>query len=101
MCFCYCGSVVESTVTKSFEMSKMVVNFGQLKPRLDGITSSGMHGGEGRIGVDLFVGISHLVVSSSKSIQVGSNSPIIKISGVVFDKGIGGSGSSDELNQPV
>ena len=79
-----------STVAKPLEMAKVVVDFGQFKSGLNSITGSGMHGGEGGIGVDLFVGINHLVVSSVESIQVGSDSPVVKFSCVVLDEGIGG-----------
>jgi hypothetical protein len=46
--------------------------------------------GLGGVGVHLFVGIDHLVVSNMEPINVGGDSPVVEISCGLLDEGISG-----------
>ena len=74
-----------------------MAGFGQLESALDCIAHSPVHGSEGGEGVDLFVGVDHLVVGSAESVEVGSNSPVFQVTSLVLNDGVGGGWASDKL----
>ena len=90
-----------SGVGQPLEVGKVMTGFGQLESTLDSIACSSMHRGEGGEGVDLLVGIDHLVVGGPESIEVGCDSPVLQISGLILDDGESGGWASDDLEQPV
>ena len=93
--------LVGSAVGQPFKVGKEVTGFGQFESALDGVVRSSMHGGEGREGVDLFVGIDHLVMGGAESIEVGPDSPVLQVAGLVLNNGESGGRTSDKLEQPV
>ena len=88
-------------VGQPLEVGKVMTGLGQFESALDGIACSSMHGGEGGEGVDLLVGVHHLVVGSPESVEVGCDPPVLQISGLVLDDGESGGRASNDLEQPV
>ena len=93
--------LVGPTVGQPLEMGKVITGFGQFESALDSVACSSVHRGEGGEGIDLLVGVDHLVVGSAESVEVGSNSPVLQVPGLVLDNGKGGGWASDEFEQPV
>ena len=99
--FVIAALLVGPGVGQPFEVGKVVTGFGQLESALDGIACSSMHGSEGGEGVDLLIGVHHLVVGGPESIEVGCDSPILQVSGLVLDDGESGGWAGDDLEQPI
>ena len=78
-----------------------MTGFGQFESTLDSIACSSVHGSEGGEGVDLLIGVHHLVVGGAKSIEVGCDSPVLQVSGLVLDDGKGGGWAGNDFEQPV
>ena len=74
-----------------------MASFGQLESALDCIARPPVHGGEGGEGVDLFVGVDHLVVGGAKSVEVGPNPPVFQVTSLVLNDGVGSGWASDKL----
>ena len=88
-------------IGQPLEVGEVVTGFGQFESALDGVACSSMHRGKGGEGVNLLVGIDHLIVGSAESIEVGSDSPILQVSGLVLDDGESSGRTSNEFKQPV
>ena len=99
--FVIAALLVRPGVGQPFEVGEMVTGFGQLESALDSIACSSMHGGEGGEGVDLLVGVHHLIVGGPESIEVGCDPPVFQVSGLVLDDGESGGWASDDLEQPI
>ena len=93
--------LVGPAVGQPFEVGKVITGFGQFESALDSVARSSVHRGEGGKGVDLFIGVDHLVVGSAESVKIGSDSPVLQVSGLVLDDGKSGGWASDEFKQPV
>ena len=81
---------MRATIAKPFEVMELSRHHGQLKVGLDSISGLGIEGGEGSVGINLLVGVHHLVVGSLELIQVSCNSSVIELGGGILHHGIGG-----------
>ena len=89
--------LVGSAVRQPFEVGEVITGFGQFESALDGIARSSMHGGEGGEGIDLLVGIDHLIVGSAESVEISCDPPVLQVSGLVLDDGKRGSWTGDKF----
>ena len=99
--FVVAALLVGPTVGQSFEVGKMITGFGQFESALNGVACLSVHGGEGGEGVDLLICIDHLIVGSAESVEVGPDSPVFQVSGLVLNDGKSGGWAGDEFEQPV
>jgi hypothetical protein len=93
--------IESAMVAEPFEVIEFLSDFGQLELALDagfgakvGLSLSG-------VGVCLFVGIDHLVMGDPKSVDVGSNSPVVELSSSILDEGVCGGVPGEEIQQPA
>ena len=82
-------------------MVELITDFRELETGSDGsLLSQGAFGLRG-IRVDLFVKINEFGMSLAESVQIGSQSPVVELSGSVLNEGVGGGIGGEKIDKPV
>ena len=82
-------------------MMELITDFRELESGSDGgLLSQGALGLRG-VRVDLFVKIDEFGMSPAESVQIGSQPPVVELSGGVLNEGVSGGIGSEKVDKPV